>query len=198
MDLKSIVDKRRAFRSLEKCAITTDLIEDLANTLKLAPSCFNNQPWNFVFVYDEEKLNEMHDSLAKGNEWARKGSMIVAVFARKESDCTIKIREYFLFDTGMATAYLILRATELGLVAHPIAGYSHKKVREILNIPEGNIVIALVIIGKKSDSLNPALSENQIKDEKQRPQRKNNELFIHQNYYKDIADKEQNGYIEDR
>ncbi len=184
MDFSTLAEERRAYRSLEKCQINDDLVEDLANTLKLSPSCFNNQPWNFVFVYDQDKLMEMHDALAKGNEWARKGSMIVAVFAKKESDCNIKIREYFLFDTGMATAYLILRATELGLVAHPIAGYNHKKVREILNIPEGNIVIALVIIGKRSNELNPELSDRQIKDEKRRPPRKDNELFIHHNNYK--------------
>ncbi|MBN2017811.1 MAG: nitroreductase family protein [Candidatus Cloacimonetes bacterium] len=186
MDFQELADNRRAYRSLEKCEITPELVDDLASTLKLAPSCFNNQPWQFVFVYDEPKLKEMHESLAKGNEWAQKASMMIAVFAKKESDCNIKIREYFLFDTGMATAYLILRATELGLIAHPIAGYSHKKVREILGIPEGNIVIALVIIGKKSDTLNPDLSERQKRDEKQRPQRKANELFVHHNIYKDL------------
>ena len=190
MDFKEIIQKRRAYRSLEKCDITPILIDDLANTLKLAPSCFNNQPWQFVFVYDNEVLKELHSALSQGNEWAQKASIIVAAFARKESDCNIKIREYFLFDTGMATAYLILRATELGLVAHPIAGYSHKKVREILNIPEGNIVIALVIIGKKSDVLNPVLSEKQIEDEKRRPPRKDNELFIYHNRYKDPESKE--------
>lgn len=186
MDFQELTDKRRAYRSFEKYEITPDLIDDLVNILKLAPSCFNNQPWEFVFVYDENKLKEMHSALAKGNEWAQKASMMVAVFAKKESDCNIKIREYFLFDTGMATAYLILRATELGLVAHPIAGYSHKKVREILNIPEGNIVIALVIIGKRSDTLNSDLSERQIRDEMQRPPRKVNELFVHHNTYKDL------------
>jgi len=33
--------------------------------------------------------------------------MFVAVFSRKDDDCVIKDREYHLFDTGMATAFMI-------------------------------------------------------------------------------------------
>ena len=57
----------------------------------------------------------------------------------------------------MATAFLILRAMEIGLVAHPIAGYNVEKVKEILEIPDDMNVITLVIIGKKSEKINSNL-----------------------------------------
>ena len=41
---------------------------------------------------------------------------------------------------------LILRATELGLVAHPIAGFSPRKAREILGIPDSAQVITFIIL----------------------------------------------------
>jgi hypothetical protein len=51
--------------------------------------------------------------------------MIIAVFSQKDLDCIRRGgREYYLFDTGMATAFMILRAMGLGLVAHPIAGFN--------------------------------------------------------------------------
>jgi nitroreductase len=183
MDVKDAIKKRRAYRSLEPVEITEKLVEDLAESARLSASCFNNQPWRYVFVYDPKILKEMYDALSQGNEWARDASMIIAVFSKKEDDCLIRDREYYLFDTGMATAFLILRATERGLVAHPIAGYSPKKVMEILRIPDDMNVIALVIVGKHSDKINPVLSDKQKEAEKRRPKRLSIKKIAYMNSY---------------
>ena len=128
-------------------------------------------------------LEKMHEALSSGNEWAKKASMIIVVLGKKEDDCVIYDRIYYRFDIGMATSAMILRATELELVAHPIAGYSPKKARAILSIPDELDVIALVIVGKHSDKINPELSEKQIEAEKKRPERKKiNEFLFHNKY----------------
>jgi len=183
MDVTKAIDIRRAYRSLEPMEITEDLIKDLARHAQLAPSCNNNQPWRFVFVYDPEKLKEMHAALSPGNEWIQAASMIIAVFSKKEDDCVIKDREYYQFDCGQATAFLVLRTTELGLVAHPIAGFSPKKTKEILGIPEEYQVITLIIVGKHSATISPLVSSKQAEWEKTRPERFPLEKFVHRNTY---------------
>jgi nitroreductase len=183
MDVKDAINKRRAYRSLEPVEITDDLIRELTVAAQLASSCFNNQPWRFLFVYDKQMLQKMHAVLSSGNEWAKAASLIIVVFAKKEDDCVIHDREYYLFDTGMATAHIILRATELGLVAHPIAGFSPKKTRELFGIPDEMKVIALVLVGKKSAQVNPVLSDKQKKDETTRPKRLSFFDFVYHNHY---------------
>jgi len=183
MDVEDAIQKRRAYRSLEPFEIKEEIIYDLAESAQLSASCFNNQPWQYIFVHEKGILGKMHEALSSGNEWAKKASMIIVVVGKKEDDCVIHDRIYYRFDIGMATAQMILRATELGLVAHPIAGYSHRKTREILNIPEEIDVIALVIVGKHSEKINPVLSEKQIEAEKQRPERKKIIKFVFHNKY---------------
>ena len=183
MDVHDAIEARRAYRSLERVAINDELIKDILYHSSLAPSCFNNQPWRFIFVYDNDMLKKMHDALSSGNEWARDASMIIVVYSRNDYDCMIHERAYYLFDTGLATAFLILRATELGLVAHPIAGYSPKKVKEILRIPEDRIVITLIVIGAHSEKLKSVLSEKQREAEIVRPQRKPSEKISCMNRY---------------
>jgi nitroreductase len=185
MDVKEAIKTRRAYRSLIPVKITEELITDLAECAQIAASCFNNQPWRYIFVYDKKMLKKMHDVLSEGNQWAHKASMIIVVIGKKDDDCVIYDRIYYRFDIGMATAHIILRATELGLVAHPIAGYSPKKTREILGIPENIDVIALVIVGKHSDKINPVLSEKQKRDEKERPKRKSIDEFVYIDRYID-------------
>ncbi|MCF8008335.1 MAG: nitroreductase family protein [Halanaerobiales bacterium] len=50
MDVKEAIEKRRAYRSLEPVKIDKMLIKELSEAASLAPSCFNNQPWKYVFV----------------------------------------------------------------------------------------------------------------------------------------------------
>lgn len=183
MDVKEAIIERRAYRSLLPIKITNDLIYDLAECAQITASCFNNQPWRYIFVYDKDVLLKMHKTLSEGNQWAKKASMIIVVLGRKEDDCIIRDRFYYQFDIGMATCAIILRATELGLVAHPIAGYSPKKTREILGIPENIDVITLVIVGKHSDKINPVLSKDQVEAEKERPKRKTIDEFVYINRY---------------
>ncbi|MCS7257942.1 MAG: nitroreductase family protein [candidate division WOR-3 bacterium] len=181
MTVKEAISNRRAYRSLNPVPITQELIFELASAVQLAPSCFNNQPWRLVFVYDPEVLDKLKKTLSRGNEWAYDASMIIAVFSKKELDCVINEREYYLFGCGMAAGFLILRATELGLVAHPIAGYNHKLVKEVLGIPGDFTVITLIIIGKHASEIKPVLTEKQREQELNRPERLPFEKFVYLN-----------------
>ena len=181
MSVKETIKKRRAYRSLVPVEISKELIKDLAEVAMITPSCGNKQPWRFVFVYDTEELKKLFTTLSDGNKWVEKASMIIGVFSAPENDCMIGERHYFLFDTGMATAFIILRATELGLVAHPIAGFKETLAKEILGIPKKMRLITLVVIGKHTETVNPVLSDSMKLGEKQRPPRKSVNEFIYIN-----------------
>ncbi|KPK70234.1 nitroreductase [candidate division TA06 bacterium SM23_40] len=185
MDVQQAIRERRAYRSLEYVEIDEERVRDLAGNAQLAPSCFNNQPWRFVFAYEEAVLRQLRTALSKGNEWAYQASLIIAVHTRRDLDCDLKGRVYYLFDTGMATAFIILRATELGLVAHPIAGFDEAKAKEILGIPEEMRLITLVIVGKHAEEISPVLSDKQIEWEKNRPERMPIEQFAHMNRHRE-------------
>jgi nitroreductase len=179
MNVTDAIEARRAYRSLDPVEISKDIVENLARAASLAPSCFNKQPWRYVFTYGQEPLLELKTALNKGNEWAHFASMIIAVFTKKDDDCIIKNREYALFDTGLATGLLILRATELGLVAHPIAGYDEQKAKQVLNVPEDSTLITIIIVGKKRKELRPEMSEGQKQSETKRPERLDFGKFVY-------------------
>jgi nitroreductase len=185
MDFSALIEKRRAYRSLASVEIGDEIITALAGAARLAPSCFNNQPWRYVFVYDQEMLNKLHGALNRGNQWAQRASLIIAVFSEPDQDCRIKGRDYFLFDTGTATGFLLLRATELGFVAHPIAGFDEQKVKDVLHIPVHMTVITLVIVGGHADEISPLLSDKQAAWEQARPERLELDEFIYRNEYRE-------------
>ncbi len=172
MDVKQAIEKRRSYRSIEPAEISDNIVFELFESASLAPSCYNNQPWRFVFVKSEYKLKEVFDALPEGNGWAKNSGMIIAVYSKSELDCVVGDREYYLFDTGLATAFMMLRATELGLTTHAMAGFNGNKVKKALQISDEFKVIALIAVGKKTKEPSPDLEEWQLKQEKERPERK--------------------------
>ncbi len=173
MDVEKAIKFRRSYRALDP--VDPDkidaLIEDLAINASLAPSCYNNQPWRFVFVKSKEKLEQLFEALPKGNSWAKRSNLIIAVYSKEDWDCSVANRKYFLFDVGLAVAFMMLRATELNLVMHAIAGYDEALAKKVLNIPEDTTLITLLIVGKRSQNL-ALLPEHQQEHELKRPARK--------------------------
>ncbi len=186
VNVKEAINLRRAYRSFDSIEIHDELITDLAECAQVAPSCMNKQPWNFIFVRKPSQLEKIFQTLTPANVWVRRASLVIVVFGAKEDDCVLGPdgqRLYYLFDIGLAVENMILRATELGLVAHPIAGFNPEEVQKALGIPEEYLVVTLVNVGKHSEEINPDLSDNMKLGEKQRPPRKKIESFIHIDAY---------------
>ncbi|MBE9468451.1 MAG: nitroreductase family protein [Bacteroidetes bacterium] len=184
MDVKLAINKRRAYRALKPFKITVKIIQELSKAAQLAPSCFNKQPWRYVFISDKKCLNDFRVALPDANNWAYDASLIIAVISEASLDCKLKDgREYYLFDTGIASGFMILRATELGLVAHPMAGYDAQKAKELLNIPTNMTLINIIAVSQHAENYKDFLTKEKIESEENRPPRMNLSEFIYINKY---------------
>lgn len=148
------IEKRRARRALSDRPIDRETAETLLWAAHLAPSCFNNQPWRLIAVEDPDTLSAIKGSMPGANYWTGPSPLIVAVASRRDLDCALSDeRDYFLFGCGMAIGNLMLQATEMGLIAHPIAGFNPTRAKEILGIPEDHTLITLVIVGHPAEDM---------------------------------------------
>ncbi|MGQ9477989.1 MAG: redoxin domain-containing protein [Candidatus Bipolaricaulia bacterium] len=154
-EINPLIAARRAWRAISSEPLPKETITRLIEAAHLAPSCFNNQPWRFIVVARHasgEGLEKVKEALPGGNYWAKPAPAIIAVASHRDLDCKLSDnRDYFLFGCGMAVGNLMVQATQMGLVAHPIAGYDPLKVKEALGIPKDYTLITLVILGKPGD-----------------------------------------------
>ena len=172
---------RRSTRAISSETLSEEELGRLAEAATLAPSCFNNQPWRIV-IATGDVLEEVKGALSRGNAWALSSPAIVALAAAKEDDCEIPDgRSYSLFDTGLAAENLMLQATRMGLVAHPIAGFEQAKVRAALKVPKKSTVIVLIVLGRPGDISN--LSEKHQETEAGPRQRRHMDELVGWNRY---------------
>ncbi len=158
------IEIRRAKRALSEEKISEEVIKRIMTAATYAPSCFNNQPWRFMVVNEEKRLQDMHGALSGGNYWAKKAPVIVAVITKPDLDAKLSDRrEYALLGCGLAMENLMLQAFKEGAIAHAMAGFDPLVVKERFSIPEEFIVIALIAIGYPGDESH--LSEKHIEVE---------------------------------
>lgn len=173
MDVHDAILTRRARRALGPKPVEEDKISALVEAMRLSASCNNNQPWRVVVCRSAEALAKARSALSKGNVWATRAPIIMVIAGRPEDDChgLSNKPDYYLFSSGLAVGQMLLRAVDLGMIAHPIAGYDPLVLKRELGIPEDYMVFTMVIIGYLDNDAS-LLSDKQKAIELARPERK--------------------------
>ena len=122
-----------------------------------APSAFNAQPWRFLYARRGTPDWDLYLTLVNefNRSWAQTASAIVFILSKTRFTPPGKSEEQDLashaFDAGAAWAHLALQASLSGWASHGIAGIERDKIRETLEVPEGYVIQAGVVIGKHGD-----------------------------------------------
>ncbi|MBN2063954.1 MAG: nitroreductase family protein [Sedimentisphaerales bacterium] len=120
----------------------------LFEAARWATSCYNDQPWYFVYGDNEQTLPKFRGLLVEPNRlWADKAPVLAVLFARKNFTFNGQANGWSEFDAGSAWMSLALQASELGLAAHGMAGFYQDKACEVLGVSAAEFkpMIALAI-----------------------------------------------------
>lgn len=124
----------RAFKS---DPLTEEQVASLFEAARWAPSCYNEQPWLFVYATRQNMVD--HDRMASllvdGNQtWAEKAPVLGIVFARRRFARNDKSNRWAAFDSGAASISLTLQANKMGLVTHLMGGIHEDRCYETLEV----------------------------------------------------------------
>ncbi len=158
MHIDTLIQKRFSPRSFKDQNISRQMLEQLFEAARRAPSSFNEQPWRFIYATrdDEEAYVKLLDCLnEKNRSWAQQAPVIMLSVAKTTFSKSDVQNRHAWHDTGMAMAFLLLKATELDLYVRQIAGFSPEKARELLHIPDDYEPLAMAALGYLGDEENP-------------------------------------------
>ncbi len=161
-----LIEKRWSPRSFLDRAVEPEKLRSCLEAARWAASCFNEQPWRYIVAVsgDEPGFKRLADCLVPGNSWARQaGVLIISVASMKFANNGNPNRHAF-HDVGLATAHLVLQATELGLSVHQMAGFDRQKAREACSIPEDFDPVAFLAMGYagEPDRLSDELQKREL------------------------------------
>jgi glutaredoxin-dependent peroxiredoxin len=148
----SLLHQRKPTRAINGHPVESEKLSMILEAARLSASCSNNQPWRFLVLTEPEALEKGRAALSGGNYWAKAAPVLIFGFSKPDLDCVIaKVRQYYQFDLGLAVQSILLQATELDLVARPMAGFSPSKVRQAFGLPDEYRVVVAIAIGYEGD-----------------------------------------------
>jgi YbgC/YbaW family acyl-CoA thioester hydrolase len=148
VDFARLIDARRSTRAFSDRPIEADKVARLFEAARWSPSCSNRQPWRFVAVHRGDPARAaFEEALDAGNGWAKRAPLLVASGGSEADLLKVETRDYLLHDAGLALMSLLYRAADLGLLAHPMAGWKEAPLRAALSLPDDFHPIAVTAIG---------------------------------------------------
>lgn len=172
--LKTIYS-RRAVRTYIDKPVKKELVEQLLDAGRMAPSAINKQPWKFYVVTNKDMVKQFSDEI--GKVAAKHFHLSFASGLLKVTDAIFhgapvvifitapKDNEWAPLDIGMCAQNIMLAAKSLGLETCPVG--MGKYIEETpgftkLNIPRTeNIMLSIIVgYGKEKTSIHPRNKEN--------------------------------------
>lgn len=122
----------------------------LFEAARWAPSSYNAQPWRFLYARREtDHWSLFLDLLVDFNQgWAKYAGALVVVLSRKTFERNDKPSRTHSFDAGAAWQNLALQGISQGLVVHGMEGFDYDRARQVLKVPQGFAVEAMVAVGR--------------------------------------------------
>jgi nitroreductase len=162
MDVLEAIRGRRSIRKFKPAPVSQEDLNTVLEAARWAPSWANSQCWRFVVVTQQELKDRIAQSFRsrdptrenRGAVAVRTAPLtIVACAERKKAGflldgtpLTVK-GDWNMYDAALAMQNLVLTAYSMGLGTVHIGLFDHKKVEEILAVPEGIEVIAMTPLG---------------------------------------------------
>jgi nitroreductase len=157
MELQEAILKRRSVRKFTEDIVTDEELRQIFEAVRWAPSWANTQVWEFIVVRDKALIKKVTGTYVEKNPATKcslaASALIVACAKTGVSGCydgkdATAIKNWYMFDLGLAVQTLSLKAHELGLGTVVVGLMDHGACKKILAVPEGHEVVAVIPVGK--------------------------------------------------
>ena len=146
MSLLDVIFRRRSIRRYKSKPVPDDVLKNILEAGRLAPSADNIQPWHFIVVTAPEIKRELSGGMWRG---FIKDSAFTIV------GCGDKTNKWSTVDVAIALENMVLAAEAQEVGSCWIGVFEEEEIKKLLGIPGNLKVVALVAFGYPAEKLNP-------------------------------------------
>ena len=161
MDVKDAISKRRSIRKYQRKEVPLDLIRELIDAARLAPSGSNAQPCRYYIVKDDETKERLRGNQIFEQDFVYQAPVLIVCCADVQAyrqgikGWSEENENRALRDLSIASAFLVLRATELGLATCYVGWMKKDRIKDVLELPRSYIVPFVIAVGYASEQPKP-------------------------------------------
>jgi nitroreductase len=150
LELIDILFSRRSIRRYKNKDVPKNILDQILEAGRQAPSAANRQPLHFIVLTDYE----IKRGLSKGlfNRFIKDSPITIIGCANTRDILTGK---WSIVDTSIALQNMVIAAWILGVGSCWIGDFKEEKVKQLLKIPKGWTVVALITFGYPAEQPKP-------------------------------------------
>ncbi|MFA5349096.1 MAG: nitroreductase family protein [Candidatus Paceibacterota bacterium] len=167
MDVNKTIETRRSIRKYQDKEISMDLIKDILNAARLAPSAYNAQPSRFIVIQDKKIKETLKENNVFKQPFVYNAPVIIICLGDPEVYPKERLEPIYsnpkeiagdigaVRDVAISAQNLVLRATELGLGTCYIGLVNRDRIKEILGIPDNYVLPFVITVGYPDEDPDP-------------------------------------------
>ena len=172
--IHNLIQQRWSPRSFSDEPVEGELLNQLFEAARWAPSSYNEQPWKFIVARKEDdeafaKLSKVMNEFNRS--WGKDAPVLVLGLAKTTFDLDGRPNPHAEHDLGQAIAHLTFEATRNELYVHQMAGIEPNVAQDIYELPEGYKPMTMFAIGYKGqpESLSEKLQKQETSPRSRKP-----------------------------
>lgn len=146
---------RRSIRRYRQEPVPAELVEQILEAGRWAPSASNRQPWEFIVVRNKEVLRQVAQHAAYyfiRMAHVEEAPLLIVMCGNRQSRI---YRQFLHEDVGLAGSQMMLQAKALGLGTCWIGALDRKAIANVLNVPDNLEIIGLLTVGFPDEEPTP-------------------------------------------
>lgn len=156
MDAIEAIMTRKSRRKFKSAPVSDEVLRQVLEAARWAPSWANTQCWRFIIVCDRDTRDKLATLLRPTNpslDAIRNAPILIVACAELKKagyyhgEPATDKGDWYLFDTGLAIQNLALAAHALGLGTVHVGSFNGQRAAEILGVPEGFCVVEMLPLG---------------------------------------------------
>jgi len=140
------IKKRQSVRSYQDKKIPEDVLQQVLEAGRLAPSAKNKQQRKFIVVKDEDLRKKLVPACTN-QKFVGEASVVIAGCATNPDDVMTCGERSYSINLAIALDHMSLEAASLGLGTCWISAFYQDQVKEILGVPEDVRIVCLMLLG---------------------------------------------------
>jgi len=138
VDVTAAIKNRRSIRKYKSKELPPELLAEILEAARLAPSGANKQPWQLVAVTDKERRKELVP-ICKEQKFVGDCSVFIA-------GIDDSAQKWVRVDLAIAMEHIALAAVEKGLGTCWIGAFDQEKMNAFLEVPKGfNVTVGMTL-----------------------------------------------------
>ena len=156
METRECIKTRRSVRRFTAKPVSDEMIHELLEAIRWAPSWGNSQCCEVVLVRDpqlKEALTGCLDDRNPATLGFLQAPLLFVICGKmgrsgyKKGITTTMYGDWFMFDSGIAAQNLCLAAHDLGLGTVHCGNFDHQRVNEMLGLPKELRSLEMIPVG---------------------------------------------------